>query len=816
MKNKSSGKQKNFNKSKRPELHKKSINNNIESFKIIDIIFEKYGLFILFSLIAIITFIVFKDFIFFKKVYLFKDIGSDSINYNYPQFVHIADYLRNEGMPKWSFNQGMGQNIFPLSFQDPFSSLLFIMGKDNIASGMAYIEIIKVFFAGFFFYLFLKKISIAEFPAVIGSILYSFSSFIILGGEWAIFSTEAVYAAFLLYAFEKLYQDNKWFLFPVAIFLITILQPFDLYAYGLFLFIYFLFRFFEDNKWEFNKFSVLLLKLVGLGLIGIAISSFFLINDIIQMLQSPRVGGEASYFSKLMSKPVFGFEGKVHNVTAIMRFFSSDMIGTGSNFRGWINYLEAPLFYCGLIALLLFPLVFLFLDKRKKILYFILLLIFIIPVIFPFFRYSFWLFTGDYYRAFSFLVALVILIFAIKAFDYIDKNSKINFLIIVAVLFFFLILLYYPYFPNDKVINENLRDKATVFLIIYSFLIYLFQFKNIKNIIKTIIVFAVLIELAYFSYITINDRPAITRFENKQKIGYNDYTNDAIAYLNSRDKSFFRVNKDFFSGLAIHESINDAKVQNYKGTPSYHSFNQINYIKFLQELDIVKGTQEFETRWSPGVSNVPLLHSFANIKYSLSKAAKPQLLNFNYDSVTTIGDVKILKNKSPLPLGFTFDKFINLKDFRKLSQQQKCIALYKAFVVDSANAEKTKYFLAFPFSDTLKNYTWEEFAKDIASLKKDTLVIKKYSQNNIKGEIKLDRKKMLFFSIPFDKGWSAKVDGKTETLLMIDIGFTGLLLDKGNHSIELSYLPPFYYAGAYISLISVFVFILILLIKKFL
>jgi uncharacterized membrane protein YfhO len=72
---------------------------------------------------------------------------------------------------------------------------------------------------------------------------------------------------------------------------------------------------------------------------------------------------------------------------------------------------------------------------------------------------------------------------------------------------------------------------------------------------------------------------------------------------------------------------------------------------------------------------------------------------------------------------------------------------------------------------------------------------------------------MLFFSIPFDKGWSAKVDGKKEPLFMINIGFTGLLLDKGEHNIELSFLPPFYYTGAYISLISVFLFILILAIK---
>ena len=98
------------------------------------------------------------------------------------------------------------------------------------------------------------------------------------------------------------------------------------------------------------------------------------------MLESPRGSGEASYSVKLMSKPIFGFEGEdygnSHYITALMRFFSNDILGTGSNYEGWFNYLEAPMFYCGLISLV-FLLHFLSLsDKRKKIIYFVFLLVF--------------------------------------------------------------------------------------------------------------------------------------------------------------------------------------------------------------------------------------------------------------------------------------------------------------------------------------------------------------------------------------------------------------------------------------------------------
>src|SRR5947209_17527621 len=48
-------------------------------------------------------------------VLLYKDIGSDSLNIYYPGFVHLADYIRTEGYPGWSFFVGMGQDLSHLA-----------------------------------------------------------------------------------------------------------------------------------------------------------------------------------------------------------------------------------------------------------------------------------------------------------------------------------------------------------------------------------------------------------------------------------------------------------------------------------------------------------------------------------------------------------------------------------------------------------------------------------------------------------------------------------------------------------------------------
>ena len=85
---------------------------------------------VLFFLMSLISFIVFKDFLLFKKVYLFKDIGSDTINLYVPWFDYYADYVKNEGTPGWSFAQGMGQNIFPLWLGDFFSNFMMYFDRE--------------------------------------------------------------------------------------------------------------------------------------------------------------------------------------------------------------------------------------------------------------------------------------------------------------------------------------------------------------------------------------------------------------------------------------------------------------------------------------------------------------------------------------------------------------------------------------------------------------------------------------------------------------------------------------------------------------
>ena len=343
-------------------------------------------------------------------------------------------------------------------------------------------------------------------------------------------------------------------------------------------------------------------------------------------------------------------------------------------------------------------------------------------------------------------------------------------------------------------------------VIAYSALLFLLSSKSsIKHIAKLALFLLSFFEVLYFSNTSINKRVAMFNSELTTKVGYNDYTTDAISYLNANDKSFFRVNKDYVFGLAIHGSINDAKAQCFYGTPSYHSFNQKNYIKFLGDLNVIDAKDENSTRWAKGLGDRPILFSIASGKYWLSKRTDGAVKNMGFDSIAKFGDVTVYKNKFALPLGFTYDKGIGEDEFKKLSPTQKDFCLLRSCVIGNENKATFASLKQFNVADTVAPMSFDNYLAYVNELKKDNFTISKFSENNIKGSVTVNESKILFFSIPFDEGWSAKLNGVDAKLYRVNAGLTGLLISKGKNDIELSFEPRLKSKGKLISGISLLI-----------
>jgi uncharacterized membrane protein YfhO len=81
-----------------------------------------------------------------------------------------------------------------------------------------------------------------------------------------------------------------------------------------------------------------------------------------------------------------------------------------------------------------------------------------------------------------------------------------------------------------------------------------------------------------------------------------------------------------------------------------------------------------------------------------------------------------------------------------------------------------------------------------------------FSNNVIEGEIYSRGTQLVFFSIPFDIGWKAKINGIESPILLVDGGLSAILVDPGRNTISLRYFPPFVETGFYLTLIGLLIF----------
>jgi len=787
-----------------------------------EIFLKKYslGIFILSSLF--ISFLIFKNFFFGDFLYFFKDIGSDSINITLPNFIEGQKLSQTDGYIKsWSFFTGMGNTTGNSMSLDPYIFITKIL-RDIFGINLLFYRIFFIYFIYILpsgivaFYLF-RTLGAKTISAIIGGLLFEFSGYMIIGSQWG-HAYKIFFFIFYIFAFEQILVKKSWFLFPLAVFF-QAGNLFLLATNSLFLVLYSLVRYLDVKEGGLKGYLVMMLKMAGLGLLGLALNAPRAWTNFSKMYFSPRIAGDVSQTQTLINSPE-QIDGSLRNITTILRFYSNDLLGSGSNFKGWNNYLEAPIFYIGLLPLLLFSSFFSFVNKQKKIIYGIFLLFWLVVAFTPILRHSINFFIGNYFKnTIDIFVPFSILFIGILSFDNYLKYKNINPITTVVTAGVLLLLLHYPYFEfNNQTINFNMKLIISVFIIVYSLSFYLISRDKNVNTLKYLILFFVIIEIAYISNPSVNNRDAYLKNEIVGDIaGYNDITMNALDFIKTTDSSlFYRIEKDYSSGNSIHGSLNDAKAQGYFGTASYGSFNQLYYIKFLQEIDLIDKGSEAQTRWSKGVRGVPLMMTFASVKYFITKDFDNPLKQSGYDSIASFDDIMVLENKHYLPLGFTYNQYILHEDFLKLSSFKKQQALLRAIVLYNVSDAQNMNVLDTSQLVEMKNFNIGIYAQMVESLKQSTFKITTFKHKKLTGNINMKTSGMLFFSIPYDKGWTITVNGEKRQPINSNIGFMSIYLNKGEYNITLKRQPVHFNLTLSIAIVALFMlsFIFYRLFKK--
>jgi uncharacterized membrane protein YfhO len=649
-------------------------------------------------------------------------------------------------------------------------------------------EVVKIFLTGFFYFKYLQLKSYSNTICVFGGTSMLFASYLIMNASWFNYFS---YAGFLfilwLFSIEKI-KEHKPIYFVVSVILTGINQPFDFYFFGVFTLIY-LWIDSENYRISFKN----LKRLILFGALGVGFAALPIAQNCYALFNGPRALKEYSFLKEISNQSIFQLSNIQEVQTSFLRFFSSNIQGIGDNYGGHLYYVEAPLFFiAGFCVLLLFQKTSSVIVRNKQL---ILLFSILLLLFFPYLRYTFFVFIGNYYRILGFGIALLLFENGLNLLnDVLNRNITLQKTPIILLFTFYLFC--FIIFRDSR---PNLIYTKALFVLILNFVVILYFLKKQQKFSVLLLLFVISFSDGFYeSYQTLHNRPKVTSKELTAKIGFNDYTLDAINWLKSTDKSIYRIEKDITSGDAIAvNSTNDAMIQNYYGTRLFTSYNHVSYINYLRNQDALEFNTERDTRWvKVPTERIEILNNLG-VKYILSKS-NLDWTKAGFKQIKVFSNVKIYQNPFYTAFGTIQNNIIAESDFLKQTTETKSQIMNSYMVLPKEEIT------------AISNKTSLEYKLKTDKIGEKQMTITDFKEYKIQGKIFVKEPSFLYFSVPFDKGWKL-VDNNEEThIIKANFGMMSVFLQAGEHHISLEYRTPNFWIWVLISIISFSIFLFIL------
>lgn len=738
-----------------------------------------WTLWLLTAIQLLICAIIFLDFISGKRLLAYADIGSDTFFSFVPSMIHWANYVRESGWPGWSFNIGLGGPV--MVSWDPFTLINLMAGSDQVVALRPWLTIAKLMLAGAIFFAFLIALSIDRRAAVIGGVIYSFCGYAQVDAQWDPMALELIFYPLLLLALVKRLQGGGPLLLIGAVALAIVSNVFFVsfcvftaLAFGASIAL-------AEKKRQYALlwFS----KVAPPFLIGMGLAAPVMIPFILQMFDSPRVSGGQALFAQRLAE-FFSINDSATILAQLAGLFHKNMLGIGSFYSGWMNYLEGPGFYIGTTALLLIPQLWTG-DRHQRRILAIGLVALILYIAFPAIRYAAFGFAVPYFRVSTLWVSIMLLTISALAFSLVLRRGPGLYPLIVGSLFCLLtpVVLrnFIPVF-NQHFIAWTLFA-ASSSIILFAARLGLLPLRWLAWFLLAITV----ADLAWTGYQSANThRLTVTA----QSHNYKDLSQQAILKIQEMDAGFYRIEKNYSS-----VADNDALVQNYFGVQSYSVFHSNSTVRFFIEMGLIPASNPQAvnyTNWLPDFGNRFPLYSLVGVKYFLSR---DPVTWPGFSEIGRIGSVRAYGNRLALPLAVLHTRQVDEADFLRLS-----LPLRERMLFDSAITETSR--TSVPRTDPRTVIAQEVFSSDedwyvsrVEQLQRSGLKISSFEQNRVVGEISAAQSGILVYSIPFNTGWSALVDGKPTPTFRANLGFTGVEVGPGKHRVELSFRAPGLFTG---------------------
>lgn len=728
---------------------------------------------LLIALQLLVGLALFHEFFSGARVFSYADIGSDSHALFTPQLMHLADYVRREGWPMWSFAFGLGAPfLYPA---DPFSWLSVVAGAEPVLALRIWVYALKLLLGGWAFHAFLRRLPVAPGAAVFGALAYTFCGYAVINGQWDPMASEVAVYPLLLWAFVHRLQGGSRWVLPVVVGLLIASSGF---VVSLFVFAFFCFVLAVLVAESPAAHARRWLTSVGPPFVlGLLLAAPVLLPNLLLLLDSPRVAGGAAQLAARLGELLSLNDGRMV-LSEIAGLFHKDLLGRGNDYVGWMNYFEGPGFYVGTLALLLIPQLGFAPGRGRRLLLVgggFVLLYFLLPAI----RQLAFAFAVPYFRVSSLWLGMLLLGLAVFGLDRVLRRGLDRRGLAVAAL----LVLATPLAlhlalpaPGGRAHLAALLGFATAGVL----LLGLFAAGRLNTSRLTL-----LLLLLVAGEIVVVARPSYHRTPGvvvRGALPYADLSQQLIGEIQARDPAFYRIEKTFES---ISEA--DALAQGYFGVRSY-GFHGSSVVRLFTGLGLVAERRDGinASNWLPGFGQRFPLYSLVGVKYVLSRAEE------NWPGFTPLGgagELRVYRNELALPLGVLHDRQIPEAEFAASRGIVRDVAMLHGVVSEVPLPGLPVLPLAALATEA--GADWAQRYLDAAGRRqRKAMRLDEFSPNRLRGQVTATADAVLVWSIPFSAGWTARLDGSPVPTFRANLGMTAIRVAPGSHRVELSYFPP--------------------------
>jgi len=705
-------------------------------------------------------------------------------DYNVQQipFYQLAHRAVRSGSFLWNWETDLGTNFiasysFYLLFS-PFFWLTLPFPTAWLPYLMAPLFMLKFGFASFTAYFYIKRFVQDTRFAVIGGILYSFSGFMVYNIFFNHFHDVVVFFPLLLLGLEMMIKDNKRGVFAIAIFINAIVNYWFFIGEVVFVILYFCIRctdktLIPNAKMWLQKFGLAWLE----AIIGVLMAMAVLLPSCLALLGNPRTGADdlltgwnliyhASPQRYLNIISVFFFPP---DLPSRPNFFP-DHGAKWSSLAAWLPFVSM----CGVIAFLQ--------STRKNWLRKMLAAC----AVFAFCRglnSAFVLFNGSYYTRWFYMFILMTALASVIALERsqtdinIERGTKWTAFITVAIVvvvgltptttdegLHFGLMKYVPEFWSWVLIALG---SLLLFAALFS------KFKGTSQFAKTMLAGVVIVGVIYSTVLVNVGRAISSTIDDVLEVAL---PGQEEISLPEEEGSFERA--DFYNTME--------NLGMFWSIPTIRCFHSIVPVSIMEFYPTVGVERDVSSKPSHDIYELRALLSVKWLFIEETESEQTPMPGFSlYDNQM---GMNIYINENYIPMGFTYDTYISELDYNDMSESLRSHTLLRSIVLNDEQIARHCDILMPALPNTSTSY--EEFENAVWERTLGSAYYFEYDNTGFTSKIELEKENLVFFSVPYEKGWSAYVNGEPANIEKVNVGFMAVRVPAGDNEIRFEYFTP--------------------------